>query len=403
MANFCLRNLFCLIQKRLIKTSPALSPRSPLPFTVQFLVNSCGFPLESAISVSQKIQLNKTKPQKPKSVVSFLKSQGLDDTQLFKLIKKQPRILHCEVDSNLKPKLEFLAKKGFTGAPLLYLVAGLRDKSLNSQIEPHFEYLRSLLGTNADVVAAVMRYERLLTYNVKVTLQSNIDLFINEGVPISSIRKSTILKPRVMIQSTNEMTIHAVKSVKNLGLDTKGPMFMYAFRVMVSLSEETWKKKVDVFKSLGWTEEQILSAFKRHPSCFASSEDKIRNTAGFCVNTMKLKPEILVQDPGLLSLGIDTRLRPRHYVFEVFQSKNLLKRNCKIQWFVKMSERNFMEKYILPLKEEVPNLLDMYSALKVKKEMLVVKENYSSKPFDSARMTRHESICLLRSDQLFSM
>ncbi|XP_038691087.1 uncharacterized protein LOC119989555 [Tripterygium wilfordii] len=367
MANNCLRNLFCLMQKRFIKTSPAVSPPSPLPFTVQCLVNSCGFPMETALSVSQKIQLSEKKPQKPKSVVSFLKSQGFDDTQIVKLVEKQPGILRCEVDSNLKPKFEFLAKKGFTGAPLLYAVAGLRERALNSQLDPLFEYLRSLLGNNEDVVSAIMRYPLLLTVNVKVKLQSNVDLLINEGVPISGIRKLIILKPRVLIMSKNDTTISAVKTVKNMGLDVRGPMFMYAFRVVVSLSEETLKKKVDVFKSLGWTEEQILSAFKRYPSCFAASEDRIRNTVDFCVNTMKLKPEALIADPIILTLGIDTRLRPRNYVFKVLQSKNLIKLNTKIEWFLKLSEKNVMEKYILPHNDQIPNLLEMYSSSKVKK------------------------------------
>ncbi|XP_038691086.1 uncharacterized protein LOC119989554 [Tripterygium wilfordii] len=366
MAKICLRNLFCLMQKRFIETSPAVSPPSHLLFTIQCLVNSCGFSLETALSVSQKIQLNEKKPQKPKSVVSFLKSQGFDDTQIVKLIEKQPRILCCEVDSNLKPKFEFLAKNGFTGAPLLHLVAGLRDRALNSQIEPGFEYLKSLLGNNEDVLSAIMRYPLLLTVNFKDKLQSNVDLLINEGVPISGIRKLIILKPRVMIQSKNDMATYAVKTVKNMGLDAKGPMFMYAFRVVVSLSEDTLKKKVDVFKTLGWTEEQILSAFKRYPSCFAASEDRIRNTMDFCVNTMKMKPEALIADPIVLTLGIDTRLRPRHYVYKALQSKNLIKQNSKIQWFLTMSEKNFMEKYILPHKDQIPNLLPMYSSSKVK-------------------------------------
>jgi len=67
-----MRNLLSVLKKRfLVTSSVTLSPpTSPLPtsrsspsFTVQFLVNSCGLPLKSSLSVSKKFQMDEKKLQ----------------------------------------------------------------------------------------------------------------------------------------------------------------------------------------------------------------------------------------------------------------------------------------------------------------------------------------------------
>ncbi|WRX21675.1 hypothetical protein QQP08_014162 [Theobroma cacao] len=41
------------------------------------------------------------------------------------------------------------------------------------------------------------------------------------------------------------------------------------------MTKATWDKKVDLFKKLGWSEEEICKAFHLQPICMKTSEDKI--------------------------------------------------------------------------------------------------------------------------------
>lgn len=40
-------------------------------------------------------------------------------------------------------------------------------------------------------------------------------------------------------------------------------------------ASSTWKHKVEVYKKCGWTEEEVLAAFRKFPRCMLASESKI--------------------------------------------------------------------------------------------------------------------------------
>ncbi|KAJ9129240.1 hypothetical protein P3X46_033970 [Hevea brasiliensis] len=162
--------------------------------------------------------------------------------------------------------------------------------------------------------------------------------------------------------------VYAVNAVKILGLQPTSRMFVHAVRVMLSMSESTWKKKIELMKSFGWSEEEILSALVREPVILACSEKKIKNVMDFCMNTVKLELHTIIAYPKFLLYAVDKRLRPRYGVLKVLQSKELINWNRKIEWVFVLSEKDFLKNYIDRYADEVPGLLEMYfSAGKAKK------------------------------------
>ncbi|KAL0539213.1 hypothetical protein IC582_023396 [Cucumis melo] len=59
--------------------------------------------------------------------------------------------------------------------------------------------------------------------------------------------------------------IQVVKMVKELGIEPKSGMFVRALKIRCSMSDSNWKKKINVMKSLGWSEKEIFTAFKKEP------------------------------------------------------------------------------------------------------------------------------------------
>ncbi|CAL1354712.1 unnamed protein product [Linum trigynum] len=55
-------------------------------FVVDYLVKSCGLPMESAIVASRKLQLDAKKNGKPESVLQFLRSHGFTDAHISTLV-----------------------------------------------------------------------------------------------------------------------------------------------------------------------------------------------------------------------------------------------------------------------------------------------------------------------------
>ncbi|XP_038680303.1 transcription termination factor MTERF8, chloroplastic-like isoform X1 [Tripterygium wilfordii] len=376
MADIVFRSLFPSIQKHFISTSAAFYSSSASvsrPFAVEYLMNSCGLPLKSAIAASNKILLDEKNLKKADSVLDLLKSRGFSSTQIAKLIGKRPALLHCKVEGNLKPKINFLVENGFKGTLLPQLIVRnprILLRALDSHIKPSVEFLKGFIDNEVKFIAAIGRASWLINFDWKGTGKPNIEYLISVGMPISNISKFIVLQPRSLLQKPDRM-IYAVECVKKMGIEPCTPMFVHSLRAMLSMSETTWKKKFEVLKSLGWSENQIVFAFKRNPFCLACSEEKLRRNTDFYLNTMKLDLDTIISYPNLLVFGIDQRLRPRYNVIKVLQSNNLLEGKKKIVWLFTLSEKDFRDNYVLKHVDEVPELLQIYDVTGKKKRKVM--------------------------------
>jgi mTERF domain-containing protein len=154
--------------------------------------------------------------------------------------------------------------------------------------------------------------------------------------------------------------VYAMNAIKNLGLEPNNTMFVRALIVRLQMTETTWNKKIEVMKSLQWSEEEILGAFKRYPQILAMSEEKIRSAMDFYINTMELQRQIIIACPIFLGYSIDKRIRPRYNVIKVLESKELIKGDMKISTLLNTSEKTFLINYVSRYVEDVPGLLELY-------------------------------------------
>ncbi|XP_065872942.1 uncharacterized protein [Euphorbia lathyris] len=67
-----------------------------------------------------------------------------------------------------------------------------------------------------------------------------------------------------------------VQRVDEMGVDRKAKMFIEGVRVMSSMTRENWELKLKLFRDLGFSEQNILYAFRVYPGAFTVSERKIK-------------------------------------------------------------------------------------------------------------------------------
>ncbi|KAI5595951.1 hypothetical protein BDE02_03G174100 [Populus trichocarpa] len=354
--NLPVRNLLLsLIQKRFVKTSSTTRPpnasssSSSSSFTVQYLINSCGLPLQSALSVSKKFQIDENNLQKPQSVIQFLKSYDFQDSHIAKLIEKWPAVLRSRTEDNLKPKFDFFIKNGFVGQLLPQLAVldpVIFRTSLDASIKPCFELLKRFLESNENILAALSRAPFLMSFSFNATVRPNLDLLKKEGVTADRVAKLLLSQPR-SLQHSNDRMVYAVTYLKQLGIEPDKTMYIHALTVIARMSESAWRKKIDMFKSVGWTEE----------------EEKIRSMMDFFLNKMKLERQTIVANPALLKYSFGNRILPRCNVLEVLKSKKLIKGDPNIATLLKLSEKDFMERCVTKYEDKVPGLLEMYGGI----------------------------------------
>ena len=336
MAKLPLKSLLCLMQKRFLTTSPTLyisslsSASSTLlspSYTAQFLVKSCGLPSDSAISISQKLNLDENKPQKHESVLELLNPLGFSDTHIAKLVSRYPLILQSQVDK-LKLKIEYLHDNGLVGPVLHELIVSnpnILRRSLDKHIKPSLDFLKEFLETNEKIVTAIKRGSWLLSFDLKGILKPNTFLLIKEGVPRKRISQLITLQPRAIVQNVDRM-LYATERARSLDIKPTDSTYVTAIPVILLMTESTWKRKVELYKKFGLTEVEIFKAIKRQPYFMACSEEKIKSLMNFYTYTMKLKPSATATYPRLLLYSFDARIQPRFNVLNILASKKLLKR-----------------------------------------------------------------------------
>ncbi|XP_058107321.1 transcription termination factor MTERF9, chloroplastic-like [Magnolia sinica] len=351
MSNFPYKRIlrFHFLQNPSLKSFTTASTTPLQSFTAQYLIKSCGLPLETALSISKRLHLQENNLQKPDSVLTFFKSHGFSETHITKVIAKLPGLLQSRIDNNLKPKMQFFLAMGFSNSTLPELIASnplILRRSLINHLRPSFYFLKSFLETNENVITAIRRSRWLLTYDLKGILRPNLNLLVNRGVPTSCISKLILSKPRAIMLKVN-LFANIVERVEKLGIMPGSPMFVHAIRGMSTMNNSSWESKLAFLKSLGWSEEEIMIIFKREPICMTCSKEKIRRVVDFFVNTLKFDHSMLLTNPKLFMYGLDKRIFPRCAVIQVLHSKKLLTKDKKLIWIFYLPEKRFLENYKL--------------------------------------------------------
>ncbi|KAK8684510.1 hypothetical protein V6N13_040534 [Hibiscus sabdariffa] len=329
------------------------------PKTVSYLKNKCGLSLESALRASKYVYFET--PAKPDSVLAVLESHGFSKPQITRLIKRRPVLLNADVKTTILPKLEFLISKGVSVPDLAYILSNnptFLSSSLENQIIPSYNFLSTLLESDEKVFLAVRRYPRLMGYSPYDILLTNINTLLDIGVAGHNIASSLCSLPSTFVRNPNKFKV-MVAEAKDIGLNPTKPMFLVALYAIRSLSKPTWKRKFELFKKFGWSEEEVLEAFRRYPTFVRLSEDKFMVTMDFLVNKMGFSSSVIAKRPRLLLMSMEKKIVPRGLFALDLVSKGVIRR-INLQTLLETSDNVFIENFVKRHKEEAPQLLKLY-------------------------------------------
>ncbi|OVA04403.1 Mitochodrial transcription termination factor-related [Macleaya cordata] len=190
--------------------------------------------------------------------------------------------------------------------------------------------------------------------------------YSDHGVPDCNIKKFLISTPRTLGLECDRFN-ETIEVVKELGIDPSTPTFLSAFRAIAPMSKWTcgdkwtmWEEKFKVFRELGWSDNDILSMFKKNPGCMVGTEWRIRRGLVFFIEKYKWKPSEFLLHPWLLRLSLEKRISPRCAVFEILKSKGIIGEELKVTSALKVAEKDFMENYVTKYQEQVPEVMEAY-------------------------------------------
>ncbi|GAU47451.1 hypothetical protein TSUD_404000 [Trifolium subterraneum] len=338
---------------KFLTTSPSHS------FAASYLIDKFGFSSEFAFKASKIVHFKTSK--KPDSVLNFFTTHGFTDSDIHSIIKREPWLLSCDTQKRILPKFQFLLSKGASNSDIVRMVVGnprFLKPSLNNRVIPVYKLVTRFLKSEQRAIATVISLPYLLCSDYVIP---NVNLMVDKGVCDSSISKifsSNIIfcKPRVLEDMVEEL--------KNMGFDPSKIYFGDALLAKLGLSKSKWDEKIDTFKKWGWSDETILEAIRKQPKCMLVSTDKINRVMQFWVNDLGWDSFYLAKGPGMFSYGLEKRIVPRAMVVFCLHSKGLRSESASLLSPYFVSEKLFLERFVLRFKEEeTAHLLNLYRTM----------------------------------------
>ncbi|KAK7316681.1 hypothetical protein RJT34_00320 [Clitoria ternatea] len=329
-------------------------------FTVSYLINSCGLSPELAKKLSDRVNLKN--PETPNAVIALLKHYGFSKTHVAQIVQKYPKLLVANAENTLLPKLKFIQSIGVSNMDMPKILISnhcILFRSLKKCLIPRYEVLRSVVRDDLEAVRALRNAPRCFTYSdIMSYLVPNIEALRQCGVPQSSISHLMIHMNSVAFARHSKF-LEAVNTTKEFGFNPLRTNFVVAILVLLK-GKEVWESRFEVYERWGWNHEMAVRAFRKFPNFMKLSEKLFTRKMSFLVNDVGWPSEDIAEYPLVIMYNLETRIIPRFSVIKILKSKGLLGKNLHFRDFICITEKNFLEKFVVKFQKDLPLLPDVY-------------------------------------------
>ncbi|XP_078150301.1 uncharacterized protein LOC144545609 isoform X2 [Carex rostrata] len=378
--------------------STAATPRTPPPnphfVAVDYLIQSCGLPSDGALRASKRIQHLKS-PDKPDAVLRFLRQIGISESDIRTAVSREPRILVSHVEKNWRPNVAKLQEIGLSIEDISGIISHCPLVFL-SIISRKIDFWMQTLGPLENMSVLLKKGPSLLNSNLEKVIVPNLSFLQNQcGLSVRQIVQLIKLAPRLISSKPETIKIKA-KSAEELGISCSSQMFVFALITVANVNKSTLNSRIKLLKSMGFSQEEVTYMISKAPNMLQLSEELLGRKMEFLKSlglsqeeviymmskaptVFKLSMELLgrkmeflmkeagcgkidvVRNPCLLVYNMEKRLIPRSVVRKLLMSKGLPVANKAFVSFMQSSEKNFLEKFVLPYEHAIPGLGQAYA------------------------------------------
>ncbi|XP_020575588.1 transcription termination factor MTERF15, mitochondrial-like [Phalaenopsis equestris] len=353
-----LRSSIFISSSLFFSTSTARKPSPKLSFIAGYLISSIGFSPEKAIEASKQIR-HINSPSKPDAVLKFFKSIGLDEAGIRNAVSRKPILLCTQVEKTLKPKVRVLQQVGFSQPEIAKLISENPFFLHRKNVQLKIEFLADLFSSKADLYRAIIKNTHLLCSNLDNRIMPNVSYLRACGLSSDQIGYLMKCNHRFITRRLDSIKSVVQRAIE-LGFSPESKMFRFALHSTCRMSRASVDAKIKVMRTFGLSEAEISSAILKAPQLLFLSVENIKSKADFFMKRPDCELSYVISHPKLLCYSFEKRLVPRYHVLELLKLKGLPKRKCGLFYCMMISDKKFVEKFILPYEKELPDLSKIF-------------------------------------------
>ncbi|KAJ6801244.1 transcription termination factor MTERF8, chloroplastic-like isoform X2 [Iris pallida] len=336
-------------------------PEEPPNIITQYLITSHGFPPDRAATASKRISL-RASPSQLESVMHFLKHHSFTDAHIRTIILRHPAILSADVAASLSPNIAALASLGLAVPDIPKIVLANANALLLPTAIPRVRFWLAFLDHDVQkLLLALTRNLGLIGYDMDRGVAPKIALLKEYGLSETDIGLLLIRGQGFFRRSISSIEV-LMKRALEFGFPRGSPMLVISLSSFSGIGVELLKAKMKLFRSLGWSEEELTSALKRHPFIVRLSEENIREKMEFLVGKAGCTLSYIALRPQLLSYSLERRVIPRYHVVSILKSDGIVERDRDFYKFMAVGEEEFVKRIVMRNVKRVPGLLETYTA-----------------------------------------
>jgi mTERF domain-containing protein, mitochondrial len=325
-----------------------------------YLVSRCGLTRAQAVKASKRISHLSSRSQ-PDAVLAFLcGTLGVPAADVAALLALDPSFLCIDVERTMVPRIAELSDLGLSREEIARLIP-LAPISLRSRfLRRNIEFWLKELGSLDEILHALRMNSSLLSTDLDKVTAPNVAFLRQCGVTASEMLNANIYSARLF--TMNSKRLHeAVERVKDLGIKLGARMFPRVLVIISLMSKEAVNRRMQLLEKFGFSQDDILAIMRRAPVFLGVSDKKVQLNMDFLVKDVGLDLSYIVRRPVLLLYSVERRLLPRYCLLKVLREKALLKGEMDYYTTAMISEKKFLQKFVLPYKDVVPGLADGYA------------------------------------------
>ncbi|KAG5053436.1 hypothetical protein JHK87_005634 [Glycine soja] len=229
----------------------------------------------------QSLQINVCSAQER---LEYLLSVGVKQSDVRRILLRQPQILEYTVENNLKSRVAFLRGLGIPNSRIGQIIAAapsLFSYSVENSLKPTVRYLIEEVGIKEKDLGKVIQLSpQILVQRIDISWNTRCMFLTKElGAPRDSIVKMVTKHPQLLHYSIDDGLLPRINFLRSIGMKNSDIV-----KVLTSLT-------------------QVLSL---------SLEENLKPKYLYLVNELNNEVQSLTKYPMYLSLSLDQRIRPRH-------------------------------------------------------------------------------------------